>query len=229
MNRNDILIAIASSDDLTVVNSNNPFFHTSNYEGDENGFPVLGVELTSTGSNVLSFQAGLVMDDFVQIPESNITDTPFLIYVYHVDNLGIRTETPKFFAVDEKQRLITPFNVRGIDDFGYNIVFDGSVYQSYLGNRGGFTLRTYEIGDFSIDDSIEQNEKMLLLANKGNLLNDPTKGVEILREINGVSNIQELENRIRKEWAKDELKVDRISITEDGRISVDSSELFEDK
>ena len=230
MSRADINIDITSGDDLIFDNSNNPFFNESQWEGEEGGYPVLGVRLAEEGANVLQPQNELSIDTFTKIPKSNVTENKFLIYFYYIDNLGNRTETAKHFAIDEKQRSIAPFNAQKIDKIGHNLIYDPTAPETYLGRDGGIIVRTFENGDFFIEDSIEQNEKMLLIANKGNMLSNPTNGVEITREINGISDRDGVKKRIRNEFSRDELKITRLEIsTVDGTISVDSEELFKNQ
>lgn len=230
MPRQDIIVNIAENDDLYFENLNNPFFHEATWEADENGYAVLAIQLSALGSNVLDpeSESGIQVDEFTQVPQLLEAEKNFLIYFFHIDGFGVRTESPKYFALDSKWRNITPFDVQKIDLVGQNIVFDSEAISSYGGNNGAFIVTTYEEGDFLIDTSIDQNEKMLLIANKGNMLNDSIKGVEMVKELNGNLDRDKLGNKIRLEWELDELSLDSITFNSDGSLEIKSSELFEE-
>lgn len=227
MNRHDVLIDIVGNDDLHFENNNNPFFNGAVWEGTQNGNDVLAVTLTSLGDNRIDVDSvnELVIDTFVQIPKAFESERSFEIYVTYTDQDQKIFMSSRFIAVDSKNRPISPFDVQRIDQIGQNIRFDASI-RVPGSQKGAFVVTTYEEGDFEINDAINQNEKMLLLANRGNYLAKPTRGVEITRELNGVRDQDALELKIRTELLKDDLVANEIQITQDN-IALNSKEKFE--
>ena len=78
-----------------------------------------------------------------------------------------------------------------------------------------------ENGDLALSDSTQQNQQILLLADKGILREHPTAGVGIesfLKDDNG----DEMLREIRIQFTKDGMKVRRLGL-EGSKLAVDAS------
>lgn len=76
-------------------------------------------------------------------------------------------------------------------------------------------------GDFAIGDATEQNQKILLVSNKGEIKRYPTicvGSIEFLEDENQEDYIRE----IRKEFVNDEMTIDYLILTESKKVKVNA-------
>lgn len=90
--------------------------------------------------------------------------------------------------------------------------------QDYILNDAG-DLKIQN-GDFVFGNVTDQNQKLLLLAEPGELLHAPLRGVG-LRSYQDDENPQQMVRNIRKEFVQDGMKVKSIEITK-GNLEIDA-------
>ncbi len=78
-----------------------------------------------------------------------------------------------------------------------------------------------ENGDFVIDESTYQHQKILLLADKGQFKAYPMVGVGAQRYLEG-SNINDFAREIRQEFQRDGMVVRSLQIGENLEVQVDA-------
>lgn len=76
-------------------------------------------------------------------------------------------------------------------------------------------------GDFNIGDATKQNQKILLVCNKGEIKKHPTICVGSLTFLED-ENIDDLLRETRKEFVNDEMTVRTLSANALGKINVDA-------
>ena len=77
-------------------------------------------------------------------------------------------------------------------------------------------------GDFVIGESTEQNQKMLILADKAEFKEYPMRGVGVLRYLEEETP-DNLAREIRQEFTIDGMTVNKIKIANDLTIQVDAN------
>lgn len=65
-------------------------------------------------------------------------------------------------------------------------------------------------GDFTVGESTPQHQKLLLLAQKGNFMQHPDRGVGIESYLNDERS--DMMTEIRSEFEKDDMKVDKLQM-----------------
>ena len=75
-------------------------------------------------------------------------------------------------------------------------------------------------GDFVIGDATEDNQRLLILAEKGSLRHAPTRGVGIRRYLQD-ENPREMLRSVRKELTRDGMKVTAINY-HNGKLKIDA-------
>ena len=77
-------------------------------------------------------------------------------------------------------------------------------------------------GSMVIEDSTLQNQYVILVAQKGEFKEYPTLGVGI-SDMLGDDDVLEWKKRIREEFAKDDLKVNKIDLNlQTGKLEIDA-------
>ncbi len=77
------------------------------------------------------------------------------------------------------------------------------------------------ISGLTIGESTYQNQKILILANKGELKMNPMRGVGAIRFIEE-NNQNDLAREIRTEFIADGMQIDKINISPDLQIDVEA-------
>jgi hypothetical protein len=225
--RKDIILD--DSDDLYIENTVNPTFSVAAYEGEENGASLAAVRLNNLGANNLDTDRNgdLSIEAFIKLEEGFEGTNPLLLTFYYIDRYGRRFETPRLPLMGEKGEMLDKYTLRNIDPSGYHIRYQRNVGVRYNNYEGAFVASPFEQGDFLIDVSISQNEKILLIAGKGNILEHPLRGVDALQEINSNIDRDTMRDKVLKEFEKDELALLEFDIdTATGFLIIKSDELF---
>ncbi len=80
-------------------------------------------------------------------------------------------------------------------------------------------------GDFVIDESTQQHQELLLIANKGQFRQFPATGVGTNRYLLEDSSLEELRLEIYKQFELDGMQVDDIEIEDISNIFIDATYL----
>lgn len=225
--RKDILID--EEEDLLIKNTVNPVFSVGVYDGEHDGKSVLAVPLQVLGTNNLDqYRTGVLeISAYVKLPASFAGTNYILVYFYHMDRNGAEIRSPKLPLINGKAQLLDVNGLNEVSPGGYLIKYHKDIPVTYEGYNGAMVAENYEQGDFVIDNSIPQNEKMLLLAGKGNILEHPLKGVDVLQDVNGNVDRDTMREKIVREFEKDELNVLHFEVLDkDGMIIIRSNELY---
>lgn len=226
--RRDILID--ENDDLLIENTENPIFSVGEYEGESEGASVMAVRLMSLGDLNLDpdRKGDLRLDTFAKAEEGFAGPNPLLVYFYFIGSRGERLTSPKLPILSDKGAVLNLQSLREVDEIGFSVRFQRNVGVTYKGYVGAFVASAVEQGDFAIDVSISQNEKMLLVADKGNILEHPLRGVGAIQELNSNIDRDTMRDKVMREFEKDELLVGEFDIDrQTGLISIKSGELFD--
>mgnify|MGYP001280269563 CR=1 FL=1 len=76
--------------------------------------------------------------------------------------------------------------------------------------------------DFVVGDSTEQNQKLLLVANKGEVRPYPAVGVGIAQAIND-DNIGSVQQEVIKQFELDRMTINRLKIGKNGAMQIDAT------
>lgn len=87
-----------------------------------------------------------------------------------------------------------------------------------------FAFESVLLGDFIVENSVQQNEYILLGSGEGSFLQNPTYGVDLSNYIQSPNSDQDLINLIVDKFSQDALRVVNIE-KNDGEISVESEDL----
>lgn len=79
-----------------------------------------------------------------------------------------------------------------------------------------------ENGDFVIGESTEQHQKLLLISQKGDFRQYPFIGVGIDNFLND-DEISDLGAEIQKEFEKDGMTVNKVRVTDIGKVNIDAN------
>lgn len=228
--RRDILLD--DNDDLLIENVTSPVFAIGRYEGEESGASVMAVRLPALGDADLDIdrRGALRLSTYVKLEEGFAGGNPLLAYFYFVTERGERLESPRLPLIGGKGQLLDRYTILAVDPQGYQVWFQRDVGVRYNGYEGAFVAGPFEQGDLVIDFSIPQNEKLLLLAGKGNLLEHPTRGVDALQELNSNIDRDTMRDKVMQEFEKDELMVEAFDLDKlTGLITIRSSELYDNR
>jgi hypothetical protein len=226
--RKDILID--EEEDLLIKNTVNPMFSVGVYDGEYDGKSVLAVPLQALGNNNLDqFRTGtLSINTYVKLPANFAGTNYILVYFYHIDRNGLEIRSPKLLLINGKAQLLDVNGLHEVSPGGHLVKYLKDIPVTYEGYKGALVAENYEQGDFAIDNSIPQNEKMLLLASKGNILEHPLKGADVIADVNGNVDRDTMREKIVREFEKDELEVLHFEVvTKDGMIIIRSNELYD--
>lgn len=226
--RRDILLD--DNDDLLIENVTSPVFAIGRYEGEENGASVMAVRLPSLGDASLDPDrvGALQLNTYVKLEENFAGGNPLMAYFYFVNDRGERQESPRLPLISGKGQVLDRYTILAVDQQGYQVWYQRNVGMRYNGYEGAFVVGPFEQGDLVIDYSIPQNEKLLLLTGKGNLLEHPTRGVDALQELNSNIDRDTMRDKVMQEFEKDELMVESFDLDKQtGLITIRSSELYD--
>jgi hypothetical protein len=95
-----------------------------------------------------------------------------------------------------------------------DIILDENTYEPKFKN-----------GDFLVDESDYQSQELLIVYNKGNLIEYPTLGVGIHKYLEGNSNVAEISRAIRETLKQDNWTIETIKYFEDGTIDLNAYRL----
>ena len=74
-------------------------------------------------------------------------------------------------------------------------------------------ILTVKNGDFDLlDDSLFQNQDIIINCTKGNIINNLLLGVGIMKYLNGPSNLTTINKNVRTELKKDKIEVIAFNI-----------------
>jgi hypothetical protein len=76
-------------------------------------------------------------------------------------------------------------------------------------------------GDFQLGNPTAQNQKLILLANKGEIRSNPGTGIGIVDRVLD-DNVRGLSGQIKREFERDGMSVEKIIIKNDNTINVEA-------
>lgn len=154
----------------------------------------------------------------VNIPQQDSLKT-ILIEVRHTSGTGEVSTTGFLPAINYKNE-----NVRGVD---LPLISENLTFRIFI-SEDDLSIAIFDSYDYDIfvNNSIEQNEYFLLVADAGNIYHQPITGVGLKNYLNSDIISSGLAQKIQEQFTIDKMFVNSATVNpETGSINIDSTEI----